>query len=338
MDKKSLSFLSLGLLVGVIVSSIMFSFIARNGDDGSGSGKTILKLAHVLDPLHPVHLAMEHMAERVDEISAGRVEIQIFPNGQLGSETESIEQVQRGALAMVKTSAAAMEGFLPDMAVFGLPYLFRGNEHFWKALNADVGRELLDSGLGIGLKGLCYYDTGSRSFYTVDKPILSPDDLDGLKIRVMRSKTAMELIVRMGGAPTPISWGELYTALQQSMVDGAENNTPSYFSSRHFEVAKHYSLDEHTSVPDLVLFSNAIWDTLSPQMQGWLRQAADDSVAFQRKLWWEKTTEALAALEANGVTVYYPDKRLFAEKVAPMYEALGDSPVAVLAKRIRAIK
>lgn len=338
MDKKSLSFLSLGLLVGVIISSVAFSIIARNSENGGGSGKTILKLAHVLDPSHPVHLAMEHMAERVDEISGGKVEIQIFPNGQLGSETESIEQAQRGALAMVKTSAAAMEGFLPEMAVFGLPYLFRGNDHFWKALDAEVGRELLDSGLRIGLKGLCYYDSGSRSFYTVDKPILSPDDLDGLKIRVMRSKTAMDMIAQMGGAPTPISWGELYTALQQSMVDGAENNAPTYFSSRHFEVAKHYSLDEHTSVPDIVVFSKAIWDTLSPQEQGWLQQATDESVAFQRKLWQEKTLAALATLEENGVTIYYPDKRLFAEKVAPMYDSLGDSPVAVLAKRIRAIE
>jgi len=337
MDKKSFSFLSLGLLVGIVVSSTLFSFLVRESDDAA-SQKTILKLAHVLDPTHPVHLAMEKMAERLDEISAGKMEIQIFPSGQLGSETESIEQLQRGALAMVKTSAAAMEGFLPEMAVFGLPYLFRNNDHYWSALNGEVGKELLDSGLGIGIKGLCYYDSGSRSFYTVEKPILSPDDLDSLKIRVMKSKTAMDMISRMGGAPTPISWGELYTSLQQTMVDGAENNPPSYLSSRHYEVAKYYSLDEHTSIPDLVIFSKSIWDALTPQMQGWLEEAAADSVLFQRKLWQEKTEEAIVALKEKGVTIYNPDKEAFSEKVNPMYEALGDSPVAALAKRIKAIK
>lgn len=300
--------------------------------------KVVLKLSHVLDQSHPVHAAMEFMAKRLGELSGGSVEMQVFPNGQLGSETESIEQVQRGALAMVKTSAAPMEGFVPEMAVFGLPYLFRDSDHYWKVLKGPIGKELLAAGSRVGLRGLCYYDSGSRSFYTIDKPIMKPADLKGKKIRVMRSKTAMDMISQLGGAPTPIPWGELYTALQQGMVDGAENNPPSLLSSRHFEVTKQYSLDEHASIPDMVLFSEKIWSSLSPEVKKWVQQAADESVEFERKLWAEKTQAALDELKKKGVKIYQPDKQPFVEQVQPMYEKLKGTPLGKLVERIRAVK
>jgi tripartite ATP-independent transporter DctP family solute receptor len=154
---------------------------------------------------------------------------------------------------MTKTSAAPMEGFVPEMAIFGIPYVFRDNDHCWRVLESEIGRQLLAAGQSVGLHGLCYYDAGSRSFYTIDRPILVPDDLRGLKIRVQQSKTAMDMVEALGGSPTPIPWGELYTALQQRMVDGAENNPPSFHSNRHFEVCKHLSLDEHTIVPDILV-------------------------------------------------------------------------------------
>ena len=266
------------------------------------------------------------------------MEMQIFPNGQLGSETDSIEQVQKGVLAMVKTSTAPLEGFIPEMALFGLPYLFRDEDHYWKVLQGEVGTELLKMGESVGLKGLIYYESGSRSFYTVDEPILHPDDLKNKKIRVMRSKTSIEMITQMGGSPTPIPFGELYTALQQGMVDGAENNPPSVDTSRHYEVAKHYSLDEHTRIPDVILFSQKIWDSLSPQQQAWVKEAADLSVSFQRKLWAEKTQESLDTLKAAGVTVYNPEKEPFREKVKPMYEELKGTPVYDLVQRVEVVR
>jgi len=338
MDRKSLSFFTLGLLVGGLLSAIVFVASLREDQHKDTGDRLVLKLAHVLDPSHPVHKGMAFMAERVAELSHGSVEIQIFPSGQLGSEPESIEQLQRGALAMVKTSAAAMEGFVPEMAVFGLPYLFDDEAHYWDVLNGEIGRELLRAGEANNVHGLCYYDSGSRSFYTVKKPILTPDDVKGLKLRVMPSKMAMDMIKTLGGGPTPIPFGELYTALQQGMIDGAENNPPSFLSARHYEVAKFYSLDEHTRIPDVLIFSKAIWDRLDPQVQRWLEQAAAESVEFQRKLWKEETEKALREVEAAGVQIFHPDKKPFQEATRPMYEALDDERVKALANRIRAVQ
>ncbi|MEX0331160.1 MAG: TRAP transporter substrate-binding protein [Puniceicoccaceae bacterium] len=339
MDRKAVSFFSVGLAVGIILTVMLFSWLGRgSGQEEGAAGKVVLKLAHVLDQSHPVHLAMENMAEELDAVSGGLMELQIFPNGQLGSETDSIEQVQKGVLAMVKTSTAPLEGFIPDMALFGLPYLFRDSEHYWNVLLGDVGEELLAKGSGVGLKGLIYYDSGSRSFYTIDSPVLHPDDLRNKKIRVMRSKTSIEMISTMGGSPTPIPFGELYTALQQGMVDGAENNPPSVDTSRHYEVAKHYSLDEHSRIPDIVLFSQKIWDDLTPQQQRWMQEAANRSVTFQRELWKVKTQESLDKLEAAGVTVYYPEKEPFREKVRPMYDALKGTSLYELIERVEAVQ
>jgi tripartite ATP-independent transporter DctP family solute receptor len=281
---------------------------------------------------------MELMAKRVGELSGGSVKIQVFPNAQLGSEPETIEQLQRGAIAIVKTSAAAMEGFVPDMAVFGLPYLFRDDEHYWKVLNGPLGRQMLAAGEPAGMHGLCYYDSGSRSFYTVSKPILTPADVKERKLRVLPSKMARDLIVTLGGGPTPIPYGELYTALQQSMVDGAENNPPSFYTSRHYEVAKYYSLDEHTRIPDVVIFSQKIWDGLSPQARAWIEQAAAESVEFQRKLWIEKTAESLAAVEKAGVKIYHPDKQAFVDATASMLKGFEGTRIGELARQMREVK
>ena len=338
MIRKETSFLAVGLVLGAILTATCFVFLQRAHRQDGGAAHRVLKLGHALDQSHPVHAGMEFMAKRLAEISGGAVELQIFPNGQLGSEPECIEQLQRGALAMVKTSAAAMEGFVPEMAVFGLPYLFRDDDHYWKVLNGEIGRELLAAGDGVGIHGLCYYDSGSRSFYMISAPILDPADLKGRKIRVLPSRMAMDMISTMGGAPTPIPWGELYTALQQGMVDGAENNPPSLLSSRHYEVARHYSLDEHTRIPDIVIFSQTIWNTLSPQEKAWIEQAAAESVTFQRALWQEKTAEALAQIEAAGVSILRPDKGPFVTATLPLYEQIGDSAVGRLAKRIREVK
>lgn len=338
MDRKSVSFLALGLLVGSLLTASALIPAIRAARATTGSSKTVLKLGHVLAQSHAVHIAMEYMAKRLAELSGGTVELQVFAGAQLGTEPETIEQLQRGALAMVKTSAAAMEGFVPDMAVYSMPYLFRDDEHYWKVLLGDVGKEILRAGEPQGVVGICYYDSGSRSFYTISKPIIRPEDVREMKLRVLPSKTAHEMITTLGGGPTPIPFGELYTALQQGMIDGAENNPPSLFTSRHYEVAKHYSLDEHTRVPDVVIFSKKIWDGLPPHVQGWITQAAADSVTFERKLWREQTEEALREVEKAGVTIYNPDKGAFATAMAPMYARVEGTRIGELAKRIREVR
>ena len=334
---KSASMFLVGLVVGAILSTAGFAYFLRT--QGSGTlGQTVLKLGHTQDTGHPVHLGMEHMKTRLEELSGGRVTIDIYPSSVLGNENQSIEQLQDGSLAMTKTSAAAIDNFIPIMSVYSMPYLFRDSDHYWAVLEGEIGKKLLESGESKFLRGLCYYDAGSRNFYTKDKPIKTPDDLKGMKIRVMNSRTAVEMVKAMGGSPTPISFGELYSALSQGIVDGAENNPPSFTSSKHSEVCKHFSLDGHTRVPDILMMSTKVWSNLDPQVQKWVAQAASDSTTYQRKLWEEKTQESLEEARQADVTIYEVDTAAFAAKVAPMFDAIEDEETRELAKQILEVR
>lgn len=309
----------------IILISILIIF-SGNSCSTSDKKKTI-KLAHGLDQTHSVHKAMVYMADRLAERSEGKLNIRIYPGGQLGSEREALELLQIGSIGITKVSAAVMEGFVEEFKVLGLPYLFDDKEHAFSVLDGEIGKKLLLAGEDIWLRGLCFYDAGSRSFYTKEKPVNEPEDLAGMKIRVMKSITAMNMVKTLGGSPTPISWGELYTALQSGVVDGAENNPPSFYLSHHYEVCKYYSLDEHTAVPDVLLVSKVIWDKLSEQERSWLQEAANESAVYQRVLWAESEKEALEGVIRAGVLVSYPDKSGFSEKVAPLYEELQSNPV-----------
>ncbi|NJW52108.1 TRAP transporter substrate-binding protein [Salinimicrobium oceani] len=289
------------------------------------SDTKVIKLGHGLDTSHPVHKAMVYMKERLHEKSGGSMSIDIYPNQQLGSERESLELLQIGSLGMTKVSTGVLENFVPKLRVFGLPFLFRDREHRFSALEGEIGEALLDDGLDKRLKGLTFYDAGSRSFYT-KTPIETPEDLQGLKLRVMESNTAINMVKQLGGSPTPISWGELYTALQQGIVDGAENNLPSFYLSRHYEVCKYYLVDEHTALPDILLISTLIWDELSEQERKWLKEAARESSEFEKVIWREAELEALEAIQEAGVTVTYPDKDKFREKVTAMYDEFSEDP------------
>lgn len=338
--KKDVSFLICGMLIGALIATCVFAVILRDSKDVSAgnSSQTVLKLGHSLEKSHPVHKAMEFMNERLLELSGGKVKIDIYASSVLGSEVQSIEQLQNGSLAMTKTSTASIENFLSEMSVFGLPYLFRDEVHYWDVLTGEVGKELLEKLRVKQLLGLCYYDSGSRNFYTKDRPICTPDDLKGLKIRVMNSRTAMDLVSALGAAPTPIAWGELYTALAQGTVDGAENNPPSFTTNKHYEICRHFTKDGHTMIPDMLLISTKVWQRLDQQTQKWVQQAADESSVFQRKLWKEKTIQSLEEAKADGVTIYEVDKTLFAEKVQPMYDAITDEKIKDLVARIRKVK
>lgn len=333
--KKGPSFFTAGILIGALLATGGFSlFLRGQKTSGGNAGRLVLKLGHGLDTGHPVHKAMVHMKERLEELSSGSVSIDIYPSSVLGSEVQCIEQLQNGSLAMTKTSAASMENFIPAMSVFGLPYVFRDAEHYWKVLNGEIGKAMLKKGETKFLRGLCYYDGGSRNFYTKDRPIRTPADLEGLKIRVLNSKTAMDMVKAMGGSPTPIAWGELYSALAQGTVDGAENNPPSFTSNKHYEVCKHFTLDGHTRIPDMLMISSKVWNKLDPQVQAWVQQAADESVTFQRELWKKETVAALEQAKAEGVTVYEVDVSAFAARVAPMLAEVENPEVQDLLRRI----
>lgn len=278
------------------------------------------------------------MAAKLIDISAGQMRIDIYPGAQLGGEREAVELVQIGSLAMTKVSTSPLESFVPAMRIFSIPYVFRDREHLFNVLDSQIGRELLESTEVARLRGLGYYDAGSRSFYTTSKPVQTPADLKGLKIRVQKSQTSVKMVAALGGSATPISWGELYTALQQGIVDGAENNPPSFYVSRHYEISKYYSLDEHTSVPDILLISSRIWKDLTPQQQRWLQQAVDASVVYQRQLWQQSSDEALAAVEAAGVEILYPDKKPFQRAVRDMKASYAGTPIAELFTRIDAVE
>ncbi|MBK1878366.1 TRAP transporter substrate-binding protein [Pelagicoccus mobilis] len=329
---KSASIFSVGVLVGVLVASAVYAFVSGGGSDVAGG--RVLKLAHGLDTSHPVHLGMVKMKERVLELSGGRLSMDIYPSGVLGSEVQCIEQLQSGELAMSKTSTAAMESFIPEMGVFGVPYLFNDEDHFWDVLDSPLGKELLSVGKGTGLIGLCYYDAGSRNFYSTKKPIRSPDDLKGMKIRVQNSRMAISMIEAMGGSPTPIAWGELYSALAQGVVDGAENNPPSFYSSRHYEECKYFTPDAHTRVPDLLMISSKIWMSLSGEEKDWLQQAADESSIYQRELWAQKTKESLAAVVEAGVEIVDCDPSQFQAACSSIKDTLVGTPMEPWLNRI----
>jgi tripartite ATP-independent transporter DctP family solute receptor len=294
-----------------------------------------LKLAHTLDPQHTVHKAMVLMDERLKELSGGTMAIDIYPSGQLGSERELIELLQIGSLSMTKVSASPLEGFVPEMKIFNIPYLFRDAGHVQRVLDSSIGQQLLETPTAVRLLGLGYYDAGSRSFYSTKKPVETPDDLDSMKIRVQESQTAMEMVSSLGGSPTPVAWGELYTALQQGVVDGAENNPPSFYLSHHYEVARYYTLDEHSAVPDILLISQYVWSQLNPQQRIWLRQAVKESVAYQREQWRIDTEYALAEVTKAGVTVIRPDKTLFRDKVQLMLKSYEGTPIGAVIQQIQ---
>lgn len=304
-----------------------------------GGEVTVIRLAHGLDISHPVHQAMEYMADRLREKSGGTMRIDLYPSEQLGTERQTLELLQIGSLGMTKVSAAVLEGFAPLFRVFGLPYLFRDEEHRFAVLEGPIGRELLQRTERFRLRGLAYYDAGARSFYTVDRPIRTPEDLAGLKIRTMESAVAGQMVRALGGSPTPISWGELYTGLQQGVVDGAENNPPSFHLARHYEVAPYYVLDEHTAIPDVLLVSTELWEDLRPRQQRWLQESAEESAEHQKRLWREATQEALQAVQEAGVEIIRPDKEIFRAEVAPLYEVFRRDPqIGPLIERIRAVE
>lgn len=296
----------------------------------------VLRLAHTLDQEHVVHKAMVLMGERLEHYSGGTMSIEIYSSGQLGNERELVELLQIGSLAMTKVSASSLEGFVPAMQVFSIPYIFDDNDHLWRVLEGDIGKSVLKDIQSARLYGLGYYDAGSRSFYSSNTRIETPADLRGKKFRVLNSQTSVRMVEALGGAATPVDWGELYTAIQQGVVDGAENNPPSFYLSRHYELSKYFTLDEHTSVPDVLILSLAVWQDLTPEQQKWVQLAAADSIEYQKAAWQVSSEESLLAVKKAGVEVIYPDKAPFRAAVAPFYQQMLQTSIGPVLQQIAA--
>ncbi|MDG2279012.1 MAG: TRAP transporter substrate-binding protein [Flavicella sp.] len=280
----------------------------------------VLYLGHTLPQKHPVHKGVLEFKKALETKSKGTLKVKIFPDAQLGSEREVLELLQIGSVAATKVSAATLSNFVPEYHLLGIPYLFRDKTHQFSVLEGEIGKSILEKGSKFWLRGLCYYDAGSRSFYTSEKAIRTPDDLKGLKIRVMNNQMAINMINAMGGSATPLSYSELYTAIQQGVVDGAENNPPSFVSSNHYEISKYYTLDQHSSIPDVLLIGTKYWEKLSEEEKIWVQEAANESSKAQKVFWNESVNKSMKIATKAGVEIIIPEKPLFAEKSKSVLE------------------
>ncbi|SDF82699.1 TRAP transporter substrate-binding protein [Sporolituus thermophilus] len=330
MRGKKLFAAALSLLVAGAVLVTGCGGSAKTTGEKKEGAKYTFRLAETHPPDYPTTLGDKKFAELVYERTNGRIKIEVFPSGQLGEEKAVIEQVQLGAIEFTRVSASPLAEFNKQLGVLSLPYIFDSDEHMWKFLSSDMGNKMLDGLETSKMKGLAYYSSGSRSFYA-RKPIKSLDDLKGLKIRVQQSKINMDMISALGASATPMPYGEVFSALQTGVIDGAENNYPSYYSSNHYQVAKYYLLDRHQRVPEVLLVSKATWDKLSDEDKKIIKQAALDSVKTQRELWDKFEKEAEAKLRAAGVTITeVTDVKPWQAAVKPVIDKYGPEYKEVL--------
>ncbi|WP_026895325.1 TRAP transporter substrate-binding protein [Clostridiisalibacter paucivorans] len=330
--------------VGILVLSLLMVFnlaACSGGDDtatnGEKSGEPIvLRLAENQPDSNPVTVAMNKFAELVEEKTNGEVKVEVYANAQLGQETENIDQVQAGVLDIARVNSVTLAQTVEDLRVFTLPYIFSGQEHKYKVLDGEIGQEVLKKLEDYNMVGFGYLEAGTRNFYTTEKPIKSLADLKGQKVRVQKSDVAIEMVKLLGGVPTPMNYGEVFTSLQTGVIDGAENDFVSYYTSGHYEVAKHYTLDGHLSPPALIVMSKEVWDGLSADHQEAIKAAAEEATKFERKAMNEKQEEFRKEVEAAGTTVYEVDVKEFQDAVAPLYDNYPQ--FADIIEKIRAVK
>lgn len=298
----------------------------------------VLRLAETHGADYPTTQGDYEFARLVEERSDGRIRILVYPDAQLGEEKAVIEQVQFGAIDFTRVSISPLAAFSENFNALQMPYLYRNADHMWKVLNSRLGDDFLGSLLPAGFVGLSWFDSGARSFYNSVRPIKSVEDFKGLKIRVQESSLMAGLVEALGAVATPMPFGLVYSAIQTGVIDGAENNWPSYFSTEHYEVARYFTIDEHTRVPEITIASKITMDRLSDEDQRLIMKAAKDSMAFQINAWKEYEKEAEAAIEANGNEIFYlEDNSSFQAAMQPLYDALSPD-LQNIVKEIRDIK
>lgn len=272
---------------------------------------------------YPTTQGAYKFAELVKERTGGKIEILVNAGGALGDEKSVIEQMQFGGVDFARVSLSPLAEVVPKLNVLQLPYLYTGSEHMWRVLEGDIGDEFLNSFDGTNLVALSWYDAGARNFYTTKKPIEKLEDMKGLSIRVQESELMRDSIRALGATPVPMAFGDVYSSLQTGIIDGAENNTPSYESTGHYEVAPFYTNDEHNRVPELQLVSEVTWDKLTPEQQNIIRQCAQESARYERQLWKEREAVSEKKIREAGCCINElspEEKARFQEAVMPMYE------------------
>jgi tripartite ATP-independent transporter DctP family solute receptor len=292
---------------------------------GTGHAKEY-RSADVHPEDYPTVMAVKFMSDYIKQKTNGKDSIKVYTGNQLGGEKDTIEQVKIGALDLVRINVAPMNNICPETMVPTMPFLFKSKEHMRKTLDGPIGDQILKACEAQGYIGLAFYDSGSRSLYTTKKPIKTLADVKGMKIRVQQSDLWVALLQAMGANATPMPYGEVYTALKTGVVDGAENNWPSYDTSRHFEVAKYYAITEHSMAPEMLLMSKKVYDALTPQEQQMWRDAAKASVPVMRKLWDEKELASRKVVEAGGAQIVDVDKKSFQDAMKPVYDKFITDP------------
>lgn len=276
---------------------------------------------------YPTVAAVQKMGEMLKERSGGRICIEVFHSAQLGEEKDTIEQTKFGVIDMNRVSMGPFNNIIEETKVVSLPFIFRDTSHMHRVMDGPIGDEILAAFEPHGFVGLAYFDGGSRSFYNSKKPITSIADLAGMKVRTMQSDVFVDMMSALGANATPMPFGEVYSALQTGVIDGAENNWPSFESSGHYEVAGYYTLNEHLIVPEVLVMSKVSWDKLSPEDQALVRQAAKDSMPINRELWAAREKVSEEKIRAAGVKIVESiDKTPFIEAMVPVYEKHANTP------------
>ncbi len=320
------------LLLVFLAAGLCWGAAAEEADE-----LIVLRLAETHGADYPTTQGDYEFARLVEERTDGRIKIEVYPGSQLGEERAVIEQVQFGAIDFTRVSISPLAAFASDFNALQMPYLYRSPAHMWEVLNSEIGDEFLGSLEPAGFVGLSWFDSGARSFYNSVRPIKTVADLAGLKIRVQESALMVGLVEALGAVATPMPFGEVYSAIQTGVIDGAENNWPSYYSTSHYEVAGYYTLDEHTRVPEITIASKITMDKLSAADQEIIKQAAKDSMAFQIKAWADYEKVAEDAVVANGNEIYrLTDNSAFQDAMQPLYDALSPELQKVVEK-VRAV-
>lgn len=312
-----------------------------SGSSSGGSGdKIVLRYAENQVKDYPTTQAAQKFADLVKEKTNGRITVEVYDSGQLGDEKSVIEQLQFGGIDMSRVSLTPLSEFSNNLMALQLPYLYRDADHMWKVLDGDIGKDLLKSTEDAGIVGLSWYDAGARNFYNTQHEIKSLADMKGLKIRVQESSMMMDMVKDLGANPTPMAYGEVYSALQTNVIDGAENNWPSYESTSHYEVAKYYVVDEHSRIPEMQIISKQTMDKLSPEDQKIIRECAVESAKYERELWAEREKASEEKVKAGGavITRLSADARAeFIKAVQPLYDQYG-AQYKDLIQKIRDVK
>lgn len=289
---------------------------------------------------YPTVEAVKYMGKLLSDWTGGRLGIQMFAGRQLGEEKDTIEQTIVGAIDLDRVNLAPLNGIVPETAIPALPYIFRSTAHMQKVMDGEIGQDILVSLEKHGMVGLAFYDSGARSFYNSKRPIKSPADMKGLKIRVQNSDLFVATMEALGANATPMEFGQVYEALKTGVIDGAENNWPSYESTRHFEVAKYYTLDQHSLSPEVLVMSKIVWDKLTAKDQRLIRKAAALSVPKMRDLWNARVKSSKAKVKAAGnMIIEKVDKQPFIDAMGPVYARFANTPaLKAMVKRIQAVK